>query len=459
MDAPAQSTPSPPTLRTLLALAWPVIVSRSAQVVVGVADALMVAHLGAEALAATTTGAFNAVAFLILPMGIVFIVASFASQLTGRGDRAGARRYGFHGLLVAAGAGVVALLLLPALGPVLARLDYAPGVRTLMHGYLEVRLLSIGPAVGLEALANYYGGTGNTRLPMIANVAAMSLNLLGNWLLIDGRLGAPRLGVEGAALASTLSTWVAFLGLLAVFLAQGRALGRVVPRLRLRELGRVLRFGLPSGFNWFFEFFAFNFFVNGVMAGLGTTALAAIMAVFQLNSVAFMPAFALASAGAILVGQAIGAGRKDDVPRVVRLTFLTASGWQGLVGIAYVVAPELLFAPFAREPSSREALVAIGARMLALSAAWQLFDAAAGTLSEALRAAGDTAVPLWARLAVAWLFFAPGSWISVRVLGGDDRVAIAWVVAYLGVLAGVLWLRFRSGAWRRIALVEPDLAA
>jgi MATE family multidrug resistance protein len=93
--------------------------------------------------------------------------------------------------------------------------------------------------------------------------------------------------------------------------------------------------------------------------------------------------------------------------------------------------------------------------MLALSAAWQLFDATVATLAESLRAAGDTAFTLWARLAVAWLIFVPGSWITVRRLGGGDLWAVGWIVAYLAVLAGVLLWRFRGGAWRRLELVEP----
>jgi MATE family multidrug resistance protein len=428
-------------------------------VVAGIADAVMVAHLGQAALASTTTGALNAFAFFILPMGVVFIVGSFSSQLFGMGDLAGARRYGFYGLAIAAATQVLGVAGIPAAAWALGLLDYAPEVREVMVDYLAIRLWAGGGAVGLEALGNYYGGLGNTRLPMVANVFAMAFDLFGNWLLIDGHLGLPAMGVRGAALTSTVSTWVAFLGLLAVFLSEGRTRGGAWPRgLRWSELWRMLRFGIPSGLNWFLEFGAFNFFVNVVVAGLGTTSLAAFMAVIQVNSFSFMPAFALASAGSILVGQAIGAGRKDDVPAIVRLTFGAAGTWQGLVGLAYLLAPELLFSPFAREPSSAQALLAAGARMLALSAAWQLFDAAATTLAECLRAAGDTLFTMWMRVAIAWAIFVPGSWITVRTLGGGAGAAVAWMVGYLALLAGALWLRFRSGAWRRVTLVEPTVA-
>jgi MATE family multidrug resistance protein len=180
--------------------------------------------------------------------------------------------------------------------------------------------------------------------------------------------------------------------------------------------------------------------------------------VIQVNSVAFMPAFGLASAGAILVGQAIGAARKDAVPGLVGLTFAVAAAWQSLVALAYLAAPELVLAGFAREPETAGALLEAGRRMLVLSAAWQLFDAAASVLAEALRAAGDTTAPMWMRVGLAWLLFAPGSFLAVRVGGRGDTAAVGSLVVYLFALSLVLLLRFRSGVWRRIALVEAGAA-
>ncbi|MBS1149262.1 MAG: efflux family protein [Myxococcaceae bacterium] len=452
-----------PSFKALLLLAWPIVISRSSQVVVGVSDAIMVSHLGEGAVAAATTGALNTFAILIFPMGICFIVSSFSSQLFGKGDLAGARRYGFYGLGVAGLTQVACTVGVLGVAPLVAELDYAPDVRAMMIDYLVIRLLSGGAAIGIEALANYYGGLGNTRLPMIASVVAMVLNVFGNWVFINGHLGAPAMGVAGAALASTLSTSIAFLGLLAFFLVQGRQVGAVVPKLKALEFWRMLKFGVPSGLNWFFEFFAFNFFINVVVAGLGTTALAAMMSVLQIGSVSFMPAFALASAGAILTGQAIGADARGEVPRVVKLTFISGAIWETVVGVAYLAIPTLLLLPFAKDAGATEFL-AIGKRLLMLSACWGLFDAAVNTLAEALRAAGDTAFTLWARLAIAWLVFVPGSYVTVKYFGGGDVGAMLWLIAYLGVLAGVLWWRFQGGAWRSVELVDhsqpaADLAA
>ncbi len=479
MTAPARG----PRLGQLLELAWPVIVSRSSQVVVGFCDAAMVAGLGEPALAATTTGALNTFAMFILPMGVVFIVQSFASQLFGKGDLAGARRYGWYGLVVAAAAQVLCTAAALYAPRAVGSLGYADDVRALLASYLVVRLLSGGAAIGIEALANYYGGLGNTRLPMVASLVAMALNVLGNYALIGGHLGAPALGVTGAALASALSTVIAFALLFACFLRRigvpapdpavpelaaagvseealaGAAPSAAAtvspaepPRLSLRELGRMLRFGLPSGLNWFFELAAFAFFVNVVVTGLGTATLAAFMAVMQLNSIAFMPSFGVASSGAILVGQAIGRREHHVVPATVRLTLLVTGGWQGMVGLLYLAIPTLLIRPFASEGAATSGFLEIAARILMLSAAWQIVDAAANTLSEALRATGDTAFTLWARMALAWLVFVPGSLVTVRHFGGGDLGAVLWMVVYIGLLALILGLRFRGGAWRRLDL-------
>lgn len=415
----------------------------------------MVAGLGEAALAATTTGALNTFVLIILPMGVVFIVSSFVSQLFGAGDLKGARRYAVYGLWVALATQLVAVGVIALVPWVLSQSVYEAEVSRLMTEYLQVRLLSAGAAIGMEVFGSYYGGLGNTRRPMVANVALMVLNVIGNYVLIGGHWGAPALGVKGSALASTLATYAAFFGLWALFWWEGRPLEKATHSLR--EFGRMLRFGIPSGFNWFFEFLAFNFYVNVVVAGLGTTSLAALMSVLQINSVSFMPAFGLCSAGAILVGQAIGAGVKDEVPKVVRLTFLTAAAYQCAVGLLYVAIPGVLFAPFVREGISTPGLLVIGTRMLALSAAWQLFDATVNAFAETLRAAGDTAWVLWARTLTAWFIFAPGAYFSVRHFGGTEVSAILWLVLYLGLLAGALALRFRSGAWRRIALVEPSV--
>jgi MATE family multidrug resistance protein len=455
------------SLKQLLSLAWPIVLARATQSVVGFCDALMVAPLGETALAATVTGALNTFAFIILPFGTVFILQSFAAQLRGRGELSAIPRYAYYGLLLAAGSALLAALFIPLVPWTLSHTRYSPEVQQLMGDYISIRAWSVGAAVGAEAIANWYGGLGNTRLSMVVGVVTMVVNVIGNYLLIEPRFGLPGYGVVGAAWASTLATWLGFaVALLALLKYWGQEdLPRAPVRwqgLRLAEFKRVVRFGLPNGVNWFLEFSAFALFVNMVVTHLGTTALAAFNVMIQINSISFMPAFGLASAGAVLVGEAIGRRALHEVVGFVRLTATVAGIWMFSAGLINLLFPQQLMGLFAPD-SGRQAteLVRLGAAMLVLSSIWQLFDALGLTLSEALRAAGDTTWCMVARIILAWCFFVPGAWLAVIVYEGGVNALMVALMGYIGLLAVVLAFRFLAGNWKKIDLVgaEPNLIA
>nr|MBA3502854.1 hypothetical protein [Deltaproteobacteria bacterium] len=216
------------------------------------------------------------------------------------------------------------------------------------------------------------------------------------------------------------------------------------------------RFGFPNGLNWFGDFAAFQLFVNVVFASLGDDTLAALNVVIAINSLAFMPAFGLASAGAILAGQAIGAGQKDAVWPQVKLTISVAAVWMCTIGATYLLAPRPLLQLFNSSHSS-PLFVTVGVTMLVISAAWQLFDAIGITLSETLRAAGDTTWTATARLVLAWAVFVPSAYLVVKRWDGGPVGAMLCLVGYLALLAALFAYRFRSGAWRSIELIEPKL--
>jgi len=438
-----------PSLRDLFALAWPVVLSRAAQSVVGFTDAVFVAPLGQDALAATGNGALNAFAAFMLPLGVAFIVQSFAAQLHG-GDRARLRRYGRYGLGLAALTELAAVALLPVVPWLLAKADYSLAVRGLIGDYVAIRLLGVGAAVGMEALGNWFGGQGDTRVGFVASLLVMAVNVPLAWVFIHGGLGVPAMGVRGAAIASILATVAGFAYTLAAFARAGRGLVGEVG-WRWEEFRRMLRFGLPNGVNWFLEFAAFLVFIDVVFAGMGTAPLAALLAVLQLNSVVAMPAFGLSSAGAIHVGQALGAGAHDVVPRLVRRTALVACAWMGVASVAYALTPRLLLGPFAPRGAEAAAFLAVGVPLLRVAVAWNLFDAAAMALSESLRAAGDTAWPMRARIAVSWGLFVPLTVATARA-GAGPVATLAWVVFYMAALTALLAWRFRGGAWRAMEL-------
>lgn len=197
-------------LVTLLSLAIPMVLARAAQSVDTFADAIQVEHLGPGALAATATGGLNVYGLVILPMGIAFIIQSFVSQLSGRGERDEAPRFAVYGLVLAALAGIAGFATIPLIDPLLGLTSYSPAVRSEMSTYMAIRFISIAAIVGTEALGNWYGGLGNTWMQMIAGFITMVVNIIVNWLLIDGNLGMPALGVAGAAWSSVVASWLGF---------------------------------------------------------------------------------------------------------------------------------------------------------------------------------------------------------------------------------------------------------
>lgn len=457
LSSSTEGQPSTETqLRRLLALSWPVVIARATQSVIGFSDALFVAPLGVESLAAVTTGAFNTFAWIILPMGTSFILQSFTAQLRGKGELGAVRRFGWYGLALALAAGLSAACAIPLLPFALRHLGYVPSVERAMTTYMSIRFLSVGAVVGAEALGNWYGGLGNTRIAMVAGATAMVVNVAGCYALIQPRFGLPGFGVAGAGWASVCASWSGFAVTLLAFWLDARKDVQPRGKLRLSEFARVLRFGIPNGANWFLEFAAFALFVNVVAGHLGTTVLAAFNVVLQINSIAFMPAWGVSTAGAILVGEAIGRGAHREVWPIVRLSGSVAVGWMIAVGLLYFSEPLAFFRLFASRGS--EKLVAVGETMLTLAALWQLFDGIGITLSEALRAAGDTTWTMAARVILAWGVFVPLAWLSVRSWGGGVVTLMLAIVVYIAVLAGALAWRFASGRWRHIQLVGPDLS-
>ena len=131
--------------------------------------------------------------------------------------------------------------------------------------------------------------------------------------------------------------------------------------------------------------------------------------------------------------------------------------WQGGVGLLYLLMPVPLLLAFMPPGGAAQELLRGGATMLAISGVWQAFDALGLTFGEALRGAGDTAWCMWARIVVAWVLFMPVAYVAVNVWRGGPTAALWSIVVYIVCLAALLVWRFRSGAWKRIQLTEPEV--
>jgi len=192
---------------------------------------------------------------------------------------------------------------------------------------------------------------------------------------------------------------------------------------------------------------AFALFTS-LVARMGNASMAATQAMISLLSLSFMQAIGIGLAATTLVGRYKGAGDLAAAERsyrsALRLAVVLAVG----VAALFVLAPEALMRMFVDDPE----VIALGGPLLALGAAFQLFDALQIVVGGALRGAGDTRWPFAAHTALGWGFFVPCAWVLGFVLEGGLTGAWLGGTFYVVMLAAVLMWRFHSGAWRRIEI-------
>ena len=302
---------------------------------------------------------------------------------------------------------------------------------------------SLVPAFATTAMRNYLEAQSRPWPAFWIMFGGVVLNVVLNWMLIFGRLGAPALGLEGAGWATLLSRLATLAGL-AWFVAAGSS--GLTERFRIgrawwREQASLLRLGAPAGLQLLSEVGAFA--VAAVLIGkLGAVPLAAHQIAMTCASTTFMIPLGIAMASTVRVAQALGAGR------TAALRPIAAGSWA--LGLAVMSACALLLF-FAREPIASlfikdPEVIRLAATLLAIAAIFQIVDGIQVIGSGLLRGLRDTTGPMAITLAAYWLVALPlGSWLA---LYGGWGAAGMWSALALGlaVAAALLVARFLAKA-------------
>ncbi len=440
-------------------LAVPAMVTGGLRVLLRVADFLMVGlALGDAAIAALELGfQYYFIAFglaLALTSGTISVVSRFA----GAGQRAEADLAVKQSLWLALAVSLpITAVAWVYAAPLVGLLTDDPATVRMGADYLRVVMLSAAPRFWSMIAARALAGVGDTRTPMYVRLLTLPTNVVLNAVLIFGLLGAPRLGVVGAATgtaaANTLAA-VAFLGLL----VSGRFGVALRPGGRQWAPGiaaEIVRVGLPlAGTRLARTFGRFPFlFVLGV---LGTPALAAYAIGRRVVLLAMMPAWGYSTAASALVGQAIGAGDDREATDYGWQTTRIALATQLLVAAAIFV----LAAPIATAfGTANVGLAAEFVRVFALGVAG---FSVSRTMRGALRGAGDTAWPFYGtvvgtyvlKVPIALLALPTGHVVALGIapgLGLGLAAIYAAILADLYLKAGVNTVRFAGGRWKAVA--------
>ncbi len=423
--------------RAILALGLPLIGSHLAQMALHVTDTVLMGRYGVPELAAVTLAGSCFFIVFVLGSGFAQALMPLIAIAVGKGDETEVRRDARMALWLSLGFGLVTYPVFWTSGTWLLALGQEPKVAQLAQDFLRIAGPGMVPALLVMALKSYLSALGRTQVVLWVTLGAVLVNLALGWMLIFGHWGAPELGVRGAALATLTVQWVTFL-IMALYAQFQPALRRFglfnrFWRMDTAALGRVFRLGWPIGMTGLAE--------SGLFAGaslmmgwVSTVALAAHGIAMQVAALAFMLHLGLSNAATVLAGRASGAG---DV-RGLRQIAIAAIGLSLVLcalGIAlFVSLPVAIIGLFldTTKPESPQ-ILALGTRLLALAALFQLGDAMQVMALGLLRAIRDTRVPMWAAAFSYWGVGIPAS----AILGFHFGLGAEGI--WLGLCIGLLF--------------------
>jgi multidrug resistance protein, MATE family len=431
-------------LRPMLALAGPVVLAELGWIAMGIVDTLMVGRLGPEAIGAVGIGANTFTAVVVFGMGLLLGLDTLVSQAFGAQKIDECHRWLEHGVALAILLTVPITLVVWLL---VWSLDYwrlDSRVLPLTRGYLSVVSWSVAPLLLFASFRRYLQATSVVRPVMFALMSANLVNALVNWILIFGKLGAPAMGVRGAAWATVAARAYMTLFLLGTIAYREWHTASWLPiRLERPRFRRLLALGFPAASQITLEVGVFA--TATALAGrLVPASLAAHQISLNLAAATFMVPYGVSSAGAVRVGQAVG--RRDPIG-------VSNAGWTALaLGVGFMVTaaaafvglPRLLLGAFTAD----QGVIDIGVRVLRVAAVFQIFDGVQGVATGILRGLGDTRSPMVWNLAGHWFLGLPVGYtlcfgLGYGVVGLWTGLSIGLIIVAI-VLIRVWWRRIHA---------------
>lgn len=457
----------------VLRLSWPAGLSMLNATLMRFVDGWMVSRLGYE----TSAAQFNAGLTSFVPesfaMGVLIVVNTYVSQNFGAGRFRRCGQYAWAGFLLALGYCVLvapAAVFAPQIFDLFPKEGHTDFIRQQETMYFRYMILAIFFTLTARPIEQFFFGIHRPRVVLAASLLANGLNLLGDYVLIFGMWGFPKMGLEGAAIA-TVASWGLMLAiLLMVFLSPSihrRYATRGLRLVRGRQMKDLLKIGWPAGVQFVNDILPWMIFTGVIVAWFGPDHFAASTFAMRWMPLSFMPAVGIGIATTALVGRYIGEGRPEMSKKRVHAALLTAMIYMGVCATAFLVFgrdmvrifatidPEFATLGPVEAAEQLETIVRIGGQVMICAAVFQLFDAVGIVYIGALRGAGDTLAPMIVTVLASWGLTIGGGIAVARHVPQLASIG-PWIAAsaYVVVLGIVLAWRFESGAWRKIHLLD-----
>jgi putative MATE family efflux protein len=355
-------------------VALPSVATMLLQTTNGFLDRFFVGQLnaGADALAAITVASSLMFAVMSAAMAISVGTTALVSRFVGEEDEEQSVQAARQSLILAVFAGaLVAALMWIGREPLLRALGLAAGPRHLAHAYLHWTLLGMPSMFSMLILNGIFRGMGDTVRPFWVSLGANIVHAIGNYLLIFGNFGFPKLGLPGGALALVVSQLVAT-GLYLFFLRRtplrrALSLPRVGGLLSWDWSWRIARIGLPAAAQQLLRVGSMMAFQAILLRTASASAGVAALGVGLVSeSIAFMPGFGYSIAASAFVGQNMGARQVKRAHQGAWAATLQAIAVMSVMGVVFYVFAE----PFARCSSARKARTRPGGQRLRRRSGW-----------------------------------------------------------------------------------------
>ncbi len=439
----------------VFSMAVPVMLGMMSQVVLNVVDAAMVGQLGAAQLAAAGLGSM---AFMVVAMGFSALGTGtqiLTARAWGGRDPAAASRVLSNSLFltVPLGAALSSMAVFRVL-PFIHYLVEAPLVRDLTIDYVRYRFVGLLFYLACFAFIGYFNGVGKTKIMMKYMIIVVTLNILFNYLLIFGIWIFPRMGVSGAALASTISYLSGTVYILSCVWYD--RIFREYPFFRRRNFHWKLVWDIaylswPRAvrmFSFFGAFLVFYKFVGmtEILPAKVAAVLAATTILITILSFSFMPGVGIGMAGATLIGQSLGAGKFTAARHYGWASVRFGILFMGLSGLLFMLFPREIISFFTRDPL----VIDQGYWPLIILGVVQSFNAVGAVLSYCLEGAGATHWVMGAELFIYWLVFLPMTYLFAIHLGWGMTAAWGCIGFMMILYAAVMIRKFRSDSWLKV---------
>ena len=421
-------------LRALWRLALPLALAQTGQAMMGMVDTAVVGRLSVTAQGGAGLGNSLTFTVIFLGMGVMMGLDPLIAQAFGSGDKTRARSLYWTGVWLAGLTSVVLMVLTACLPLILEPFGVDAEVAKGANAFIWFRLPGVPAALLFIGARAYLQAAGRAHVMLLAMLAANLANFGLDLALVFGVGPIPAMGVAGAALSTSLCSYLQF-GLLAW--ALGPPLPGVVRRFDLAPLVQAAKLGLPIGLTLIAESGIFTL-VGLFAARLGDAPIAAHQIALAWASVSFCVAVGIGSAGSVRVGWGVG---RRDTPAARRSGFVAFGS-----GIAFMACASLMFVlfpgPLARVMSTQPEVIAVASSLFWVTAVFQISDGVQAIGAGVLRGAGDTRFVFWANILGHWLLGLPiAYWLGVRGSGGV--VGLWWgLSAGLTAVGAALLIRF-----------------